>query len=153
VEIFQISNRVTVLKDGKAQGSYDIGDVDQDKLVNLMVARSLTKQNFGNHARKEIALDVRGLSGKGFQDVSFQVAKGEIMALAGLIGAGRTEIAKTIFGALSKKEGEVLLYNTPCDFTNTAGAVHAGIAYVAEDRKHQSIFADMNITENILAAK
>ena len=152
-EVFSIANRVTVLKDGKGQGSYGIGDVDQNKLVSLMVGRSLAQHNFTNHARKEIALDVRGLSGKGFHDVSFQVASSEIVALAGLIGAGRTEIAKTLFGALPKKSGDVVLYDTPCDFSNTADSVHAGIAYLAEDRKHQSIFADMNITENILAAK
>ena len=153
VEIFKIANRVTVLKDGKSQGTFHIQDVDQDKLVSLMVGRSLARHDFLNHAQEEIAVQVRSLSGKGFHGIDFHVARGEIVALAGLIGAGRTEIAKTIFGALHKKQGEVVLYDVPCHFTNTADAVNAGVAYVAEDRKHQSIFADMTITENIMSAR
>lgn len=152
-EIFEIADRVTVLKDGEGQGTFSIQDVDQDRLVALMVGRSLGQHAFTNHARKETALQVRNLSGKGFSDICFDIARGEIVALAGLIGAGRTEIAKTIFGAFPKKEGEIILYDNVCRFANTADAVHSGVAYVAEDRKHQSIFGDMNIIENIMSAK
>ncbi|MEX2235863.1 MAG: sugar ABC transporter ATP-binding protein [Cyclobacteriaceae bacterium] len=152
-EVFLIADRVTVLKDGKVQGTLPIEEVNQDKLISLMVGRSLGQQTFENFAQKEVALKVQNLSGKGFHNISFQVARGEIVALAGLIGAGRTEIAKTIFGALQKTNGEVMLYDSPCHFTNTSDAVTCGIAYVAEDRKQQSIFADMSMTENMLAAK
>lgn len=152
-EIFQIAHRVTILKDGKPQGTLPIKEVNQDRLIRLMVGRSIGKHSFQDHSQPQLALQVQNLSGKGFRNINFQIAKGEIVALAGLIGAGRTEIAKTIFGALPKTGGGVLLYGSPCDFTNTADAVNCGVAYVAEDRKQQSIFADMNITENILAAK
>lgn len=152
-EIFQISHRVTVLKDGMGQGTYPIKEVDPDKLISRMVGRVLGQQTLKNHTRKQVALEVKGLSGKGFRDIHFKVFCGEVVALAGLIGAGRTEIAKTIFGAYPKTGGEYFLYGKRCNFSNTTGAVSRGIAYVAEDRKQQSIFADMSVTDNILAAK
>lgn len=152
-EIFRISQRVTVLKDGRSQGTYPIEEVDPEKLISRMVGRVLGEQTLANHATKQIALEVNGLSGKKFRDIHFSVLRGEIVALAGLIGAGRTEIAKTLFGALPKTGGGFSLYGERCDFSNTADAVSRGVAYVAEDRKQQSIFADMSITDNILAAK
>ena len=152
-EVFLIAHRVTVLKDGKVQGTIPIAQINQDKLISLMVGRSLGEQTFQNFSQKEVALQVQNLSGKGFRNIGFQVARGEIVALAGLIGAGRTKIAKTIFGVLPKTSGQIMLYDSPCHFTNTSDAVACGIAYVAEDRKHQSVFADMTLTENILAAK
>ena len=152
-EIFEIADRVTVLKDGRTQGTFVIDDVDHDKLIGLMVGRALGKHLFTNHAGTVTTLKVDELSGKGFTNVSFSVKKGEIVALAGLIGAGRTEIAKTLFGALPKTAGTVTLLGKERFFRNTADAVQAGVAYVAEDRKHQSIFADMSVSENIMAAK
>jgi ribose transport system ATP-binding protein len=153
VELFQIANRVTVLKDGKGQGTFSIEAVNQEKLISLMVGRSIGPYAITNHARKETALQVENLTGQGFHNINFSIAKGEIVGLAGLIGAGRTEIAKTIFGCSPATGGKVLLYGTPCRFTTTAEAVKSGIAYVAEDRKHQSIFPDMTITDNMMAAK
>lgn len=152
-EIFQISHRVTVLKDGKGQGTSAITEVDPDKLIRRMVGRSLGQQTLENHSREQVALEVKGLSGKGFRNIHFSVRRGEIVALAGLIGAGRTEIAKTLFGAYPRTGGGYTLYGEPCHFSNTAAAVLHGIAYVAEDRKQQSIFADMSVTDNIVAAK
>lgn len=153
IEIFEIAHRVTVLKDGRAQGTLSIKEVNQDKLISLMVGRVIEPQQFLNHAQTELAFRVHNLSGHRFSNINFTIAKGEIVALAGLIGAGRSEIAKTIFGALPKTDGGIVLYNNPCNFTNTSQAVKHGIAYLAEDRKRQSVFPDMNITENILAAK
>lgn len=152
-EIFQIATRVTVLKDGRSQGTLAIGDVDPDQLIRLMVGRALGAHSFTNHSQDQTALQVTNLSGKGFNDVSFEVRKGEILALAGLIGAGRTEIAKTIFGAFERTSGTVALETGSIQIRSTADGVANGIAYVPEDRKRQSIFPDMSVKENILAAK
>lgn len=152
-EIFKIANSVTVLKDGKTEGTFPIDDVGHDKLITLMVGRALGKHSFGNHALAISTLEVKDLGGRGFTNVSFHVKKGEIVALAGLIGAGRTEIAKTIFGALPKSSGSIRLVDSECNFRTTADAVRAGVAYLAEDRKQQSIFPDMSVSENIMAAK
>lgn len=152
-EVFEIADRVTVLKDGRTQGTFPIREVDHERLITLMVGRELGKHTFANHAGQLTVLEVKHLSGKVFHDVSFHIKKGEIVALAGLIGAGRTEIAKTLFGALPKIAGSVSLLNLACNFRNTSDAVEAGIAYVSEDRKNQSIFGEMSVSENIMAAK
>ena len=152
-EIFEIADKVTVLKDGKWQNSLPVADVSPDKLVTMMVGRELHQLQYSNYAGKENLLTVKNISGRHFSNISFEIQKGEIVALAGLVGAGRTEIAKTIFGALPLQGGEILLNNRKINCKHPAEAIANGIAYLAEERKQQSIFADMNIVENIMAAK
>ncbi len=152
-EIFQIAQRVTILKDGKWQATLPVSEVNEAQLIQLMVGREFKKQAFQSLAQKDIALQVKSLTGLSFSEISFSIAKGEIVALAGLVGAGRTEIAKTIFGALPKKKGEILLDGEPCNFDYPAQAIAKGVAYLAEERKLQSIFPDMTITENMMSAR
>lgn len=152
-EIFEIADCVTVLKDGKWQDTLPVAAVSPDKLVTLMVGRELHQLQYSNHTRKENLLTVKNISGRRFSNISFEIQKGEIVALAGLVGAGRTEIAKTIFGALPLLGGEILLNNKKINCKHPAEAIADGIAYLAEERKQQSIFPEMNIVENIMAAK
>jgi ribose transport system ATP-binding protein len=152
-EIFEIADTVTVLKDGKWQSTLPIEAVSIEKLVTLMVGRALHQLHHVNHARTETVLAVKNICGQGFNNISFSIAKGEIVALSGLIGAGRTEIAKTIFGALPLQSGEIVLNGNKIQHKHPADAIKNGIAYLAEERKLQSIFTDMNVIENIMAAK
>ncbi len=152
-EIFEIADYVTVLKDGKWQNTLPVADVSPDRLVTLMVGRELHQLQYSSHTSKENLLTVKNISGRRFRNISFEIQKGEIVALAGLVGAGRTEIAKTIFGALPLLGGEILLNNKKINCKHPSEAIANGIAYLAEERKQQSIFANMNIVENIMAAK
>jgi ribose transport system ATP-binding protein len=152
-EIFEIADSVTVLKDGKWQNTLPVGEVTADKLVTLMVGREIHQLKQVNHAQNETVLEVKNMSGHRFNNISFTIAKGEIVALSGLVGAGRTEIAKTIFGALPLKSGTITLNNKEIACSHPAEAIANGIAYLAEERKLQSIFADMTVVENVMAAK
>ncbi|MCU0354827.1 MAG: ATP-binding cassette domain-containing protein, partial [Cytophagales bacterium] len=96
-------------------------------------------------------LRVENLSGERFQDISFSVRKSEIVALAGLVGAGRSEITRTIFGMDARTGGQVRLEGRLCDIRHPADAIAHGIGYVPEDRKQQGLFLDMSVQENILA--
>ena len=98
-EIFLVADLVTVLKDGKTQGTYKAGDVDNDRLIKLMVGRDINLLAKIAPVKKEALLKINNLSGTGFSGISFTLHKGEILGMGGLIGAGRTEIAKAIFGA------------------------------------------------------
>jgi ribose transport system ATP-binding protein len=152
-EIFDIADRVTVLKDGKGQNTLPVGEVTADKLVTMMVGREIHQLTPINHAQPETVLEVKNMTGTRFNNISFTIAKGEIVALSGLVGAGRTEIAKTIFGALPLQQGDIILNGQKIHPKHPADAIAHGIAYVAEERKLQSIFADMTVIENVMAAK
>jgi ribose transport system ATP-binding protein len=152
-EIFQIADRVTVLKDGKYQGTHPIQDVNTTDLIRLMVGREVEVQAGATHATTEVLLKVNQLSGRGFQQVSFTLHKGEILGLAGLIGAGRTEIAQTIFGYLPRQSGEVWLHNKSLQISHPADAIAAGIGYLPEERKSQGLFLHKSITDNMLIVR
>jgi ribose transport system ATP-binding protein len=152
-EIFEIADVVTVLKDGKLQNTWPADEVTPDQLIASMVGRKLLELKRTDFTVQQQLLELRELSGQGFKNISFKVAKGEIVALAGLVGAGRTEIAKTIFGALPSKGGDVLLNGRPIHCKHPMQAIRKGIAYLAEERKQQSVFAEMNVIENMMAAK
>jgi len=152
-EIFEIADTVTVLKDGKWQNTLPINEVTADTLVTMMVGRELLQLQYTNYTQSNKAAEFRNISGNGFSNISFHINKGEIVTLAGLTGAGRTEIAKTIFGALPLLGGEIRLLEKVVHLTHTSQAIAHGIAYVPEERKQQSIFAEMNVVENIMAAK
>ena len=100
-------------------------------------------------APREVALEVRHLSGNGDEDISFSVRKGEILGLSGLVGAGRTELARVIFGAEPAESGEILLEGKPVQIRSPQDAINLGIGLIPEDRKHQGVFLDMDIKWNI----
>jgi ABC-type sugar transport system ATPase subunit len=156
-EIFEIADRVTVLRDGRKVETAPMADLSRPALIRWMVGRDLSEEFPPRSARSgEPVLEIRHLSSPpGFDDVSLTVHRGEVVGLAGLVGAGRTSLALAVFGVLSSR-GEVRLGGRPARFRHPREAIDAGLAYVTEDRKRCGIFplldAGMNITMAHLAA-
>jgi len=150
-EIFAVSDRITVLRDGHTVGTRAVGDVDRGELIRLMVGRELSTV-FPKAAVKpgEPALEVRNLSNEaaGLRDVSLMVARGEILGLAGLVGSGRTQLAETVFGLTPADGGEILVGGRPLRATSPRDAIRAGIAYVPEDRRQHGVVLDMSVAAN-----
>ena len=161
-EIFQIADRVTVLKDGSGEGTFLVHEVTSRDLVARMVGRSLDPhrpRRVRPAADSPVALEVRDLSDAGhapgirprFRDIMLQARSGEIVVLAGLVGAGRTELALGIFGGWPGTCGEVHVMGRRVDPRSPAQAIAAGIGYLSEDRKETGLFLEMSIADNILA--
>lgn len=151
-EVFLLSDHISILKDGKSQGTFSTSELSKGDLIKRMVGREIKVLKTESHVRHEVLLEVNGLSGERFNHVSFKLHRGEIVGMAGLIGAGRTEIARAIFGADKIIEGHVLLRNKPLKINHPAGAIANGIAYVPEERKSLGLFPDMSIQDNVIAA-
>ncbi len=152
-EIFALANRVSVLKDGQYQGTFPTNELTTDGLIRLMVGRDLLGGTTKSAATGEVLLSVSGLSGVRFRDVSFTLHRGEILGLAGLVGAGRTEIAQAIFGMDAHKTGEISLRGAIVNIRHPADAVKLGIGYLPEERKTLGLFADQSVAGNIVAVK
>ena len=152
-EVFQISDRVSVLRDGRFIKTVMTNDVDRDELIRLMVGREVSdtypKRDF---APGEVVLELRDVCGNGVENVSFAVRSGEIFGLSGLVGAGRTETMRMIFGADPIDSGEVLLNGQPVLPKHPAEAVKLGIGLIPEDRKQQGLLLDLPIFTNISMA-
>jgi ABC-type sugar transport system ATPase subunit len=150
-EIFRIADRVTVLRDGHYIATHPVSAIDIDRLIQLMVGRKLTEK----FPKEPVApgaprLEVRGLSVEGlFRDVSFTVRAGEILAIAGLVGSGKIEIAHAIFGVLPLDSGEVRLDGRLAAIRHPADAIALGLGLVPEDRKTLGLVLGMSIRENI----
>jgi ribose transport system ATP-binding protein len=151
-EIKRISDRVTVMRDGEFVGTVDAADTPIEQIISMMVGRSLTSESVSipDLSEAPIALDVRGLRrGREIRDVSFFVRRGEILGLAGLMGAGRTEVARAVFGADPREAGEIRVHGTPVTIRTPVDAVQAGIGYLSEDRKHFGVAVGMDVRANI----
>ncbi len=150
-EIFSISNCITILRDGTMVGHYPTEEMDENKVISRMVGRELN--NIFDRKpvpHGQVVLEVEGLTRKGvFHDISFQVRAGEVLGLSGLMGAGRTEIARCIFGLDRYDSGAIRVLGKPVAIRNVSDAVDAGIAYVPEDRKRDGFIPFMSIRENI----
>jgi ABC-type sugar transport system ATPase subunit len=150
-ETRRIADRVTVLRDGRLVGEASVSDVSDQQIISMMVGRvveTLYPKTEADPA--ETVLSVRGLTRKGvLKDVSFDVRRGEVLGLAGLVGAGRTEIARCIFGADRFEEGTVTLDGEQVTLGSPQDAVRLGIGYVPEDRKRQGLFLEMSVRDNI----
>ncbi|HZG25034.1 MAG TPA: sugar ABC transporter ATP-binding protein [Chitinophagaceae bacterium] len=151
-EICSIADKVTVLKDGKYQGTKNVGDTNIDELIRMMVGRNIKAIEGGSHVRPDVLLEVKNLSGKGFRHIDLVIRRGEILGLGGLIGSGRTEIAKALFGVTVATAGEILIQDKKVQIRNIQEAVNAGIGYLPEERKTEGIFGNMTIEENIISA-
>lgn len=151
-EIFQLADRVTVLKDGKSQGTFVKNELDKGKLIKLMVGREVIDIKSESVSTGDVLLDVRNLTTHRLNRISFQLHKGEIIGLAGLIGSGRTEIARAVFGADEMESGDILLSNEMFRPRHPKDAIENGIAYVPEDRKLLGLFTEMSIENNIVSA-
>ena len=152
-EIFEIADRLTVLKDGSVAGSLDISEATRDKVVRMMVGRELTSlYPDKNGQNDDVIMKVENLSGPGFKNVSFSLHKGEILGIAGLAGAGRTSVCRTIFGAATRESGEVIIEGKSTQINSPQGAIQAGIGFVPEDRKLQGLFSSMSVRENMVSS-
>jgi ribose transport system ATP-binding protein len=154
-EIKRIADRVTILRDGSYIDTLDATDTPLSKIIQLMVGREVTqsRSTVPDLSQAPIALEVCGLSrGKEVRDVSFSVRKGEILGFAGLMGAGRTEVARIIFGADPRDAGEIRVGGYAVDIRSPHAAVAAGIGYLSEDRKHFGLAVDMTVRANIAMA-
>ena len=149
-EIFRIANRVTVMRDGKVIQTSDIGDVTRQELIQLMANRAVEEIEFNSPEKKgDVVLEVRNLCGNGLKDISFSVRSGEIFGIGGLLGAGRTELARLIFGADKLESGQILINGKEVRITSPRKAVQAGVAYVPEDRKKHGALLTLPISWNI----
>ena len=154
-EVFQLADQVMVMRDGKYVGTRSVDEVTEDDLVAMMVGREITDM-YGATSDKDVSRDeyfqVDQFTRKDvFSDINFSLHKGEILGLAGLVGAGRTELARSIFGIDPKDTGKVRLEGIEIDVNNPQKAIDQGIAYLTEDRKGQGLFLDMTILENLIA--
>lgn len=150
-EIFQISDRITVLRDGRHIVTSPASELDAEELVRLMVGRPLNEL-FTRTASTpgEVALEIRGLSRAGeFGDVDLVVKRGEIVGLAGLVGAGRTELAQSIFGIRRPDSGEILVGGETARIRTPQAAMEHGIFYVPEERRSQGLILPFSIKNNI----
>ena len=151
-EIFKISDRVSILKDGRSQGTFAIQELNKNQLISKMVGREIKVLKNESTVLPETLLEVQNLSGHKFSDISFKLQRGEILGIAGLIGAGRSEIARAVFGTDKVKSGKVILNGrviTPLKHAHEA--IRNGIAYVPEDRKTLGLFQEMSVRDNIIA--
>ena len=153
-EIFRIADRVTVLRDGEYITTKDVKETDKDELIRYMVGRELTEAFpvYEGKPSDEVILEVDHLTGNGVKDVSFQVRRGEILGLGGLIGAGRTELAQMIFGMVRPQSGTIKVKGKQVHFQSPKEAILSKIAMVPEDRKKQGLVLPMSIKENISMA-
>ena len=153
-EVFQIASRVTVLRDGALVGTKSIEELDRDSIIKMMVGREIQQQIPKEPAQPgEVALELRSVSRKGvLRDVSFNVRKGEVLGLAGLVGAGRTEVARVIFGADPSDEGEMSLFGQAFRPRGPRQAIQSGIGLVTEDRKALGLILGMVVRENVTLA-
>ena len=152
-EIFSISDKVSVLKDGRYQGTKITIETNTNELIKMMVGRDIQPLPTNRSKQTSTALRVENLYGYGFHNISFSVNKGEIVGLSGLVGAGRTEIAKAIFGAAKVYKGIIFINDKQVIIKNTGNAIRQGIGYIPEDRKSQGAFLEMSIAENIIVTK
>ena len=150
-EIFAICDRITVMKDGCYVDTVDTKSITEDELVTKMIGRNLT-EFFPprNPVFGDVVLEARGLkSGRRVKDVSFCVRSGEILGINGLVGAGRTESMRAIFGADKREEGELVLFGKGSHITSPKAAVRQGIGMLPEDRKRSGVLLNLSIRYNI----
>ena len=153
-EVFDLCDTVTVMRDGAYISTARIADTDVDTIVRQMVGRDVSELFPKQEAAiGDVLLDVEGLSRTGvFQDVSFQVRAGEIVGLAGLVGAGRSEVARAVFGVDRYDRGRVTLGGRAVPAHDPAGAMRAGLALVPEDRRKEGLVIGASVSENLTLA-
>jgi rhamnose transport system ATP-binding protein len=154
-EILSIADRVTVLRDGSTVATHGRDGLQRSTLINLMIGRELSaifpKRTV---ALGDVALELRHVTceSAGVHDVSLEVRRGEIVGLAGLVGSGRSELARTVFGLTPADSGDVLVHGRPVVVRTPAGAIDAGIAYLPEDRKQHGVVPEMAVDQNVSLA-
>ncbi len=154
-EIGKISDYVSVLKDGKLMATKETDNINPSEMIKLMVGREL-KDIFEDEVREiksnEILLEVENLkNSEFFNDINFNIKKGEIVGFSGLIGAGRTELALTLFGYYKAESGKVILDGEELKISNPTEAIESGIVYVSEERREKGLFTEMTVRNNLIS--
>ena len=150
-EIFELCDRITVLRDGSYIGVKNIPETNMNEIVKMMIGREIGERYPSRNVKigKEV-LKVKGLTRKGtFHDVNFSVRAGEVLGVSGLMGAGRTEIMQAIFGNLSYESGSIEIDGKEVKISNPRQAMEHGIGFITEDRKTEGLMLDKSIRENI----
>lgn len=150
-EIFKIANRVTILKDGQVMGTMQVTETDENQLIRMMVGRDI-RVNVPEKRGEvgDVVLEVRGLTRKNyFEKISFDLRKGEILGVAGLVGAGRTELARAIFAADPLDSGEIFIHSKTRYLHSPRDAIAEGVALMPEDRKAEGLALLLSLKENI----
>ncbi|WP_378946734.1 sugar ABC transporter ATP-binding protein [Mesorhizobium sp. ANAO-SY3R2] len=154
-ELKRIADRVTVMRDGEYIGTMPAAETPVEKIISMMVGRALSDErpDVPDHSNSKVVLEVKNISrGAEIRDVSFSVRKGEILGFAGLMGAGRTEVARAIFGADRRGGGDIFMHGKKVDIRKPEDAVRAGIGYLSEDRKHFGLATGMDVRNNVVMA-
>jgi ABC-type sugar transport system ATPase subunit len=150
-EVFEVADRLTIMRDGKYMGTFQTKEMDRRKIISLMVGRTVEFERAANEGLTDTPLlEVKNLYKKGnYADINFTLHKGEILGITGLVGAGRTEVCKTLFGVETRDSGDVLLEGKAVVFENTTQAVKAGISFVPEGRQTEGLVLANTVEENI----
>lgn len=156
-EIFEICERLTVFKDGEYVGNYDVEELDQLKLISLMVGRDAVKlerkKEGYNFSKAEELMGAKGVKqGMRLNGIDIDIKQGEVVGLAGLLGSGRTELAQVIFGANTMDEGEIFWHGNSVKVNSPADAISKGMGYCTEDRKVEGIIPHLSVKENLTIA-
>ncbi|PIM72611.1 sugar ABC transporter ATP-binding protein [Streptomyces sp. JV178] len=154
-EVFDLSSRITVLKDGRAVAALDTADTSADRLVRHMVGRELSSHYPDRAKPRELGpvrLTVRGGGNRKLRGIDLRLRAGEVLGVGGLQGSGRSALARALFGAVPFSTGEVAVDGTPVRLRSPRAAMRAGIAYVSEDRKGEGIVAEQSVLDNALLA-
>jgi ribose transport system ATP-binding protein len=156
-EVFEIADQVTVLRDGELVASKPISEVTHNELVRMMVDRELAKsltQRYEGGAEGEVLLEVKQLTRRAlFEDVSFSLRRHEVLGFAGLIGAGRTDLMRAIFGIDPIDSGEILIEGHVAHIKSPQDAIRLGLGMATEDRKEDGLFFDLSVRENMTMAR
>lgn len=152
-EVIESANRATVLRDGSVAGTLAGADITEQRLIELIAGRALDRvfPEMPEVTTEELALAVRGLAGGPLRDVSFELRRGEVLGIAGLLGSGRSELLKMIFGAYPIRAGTLEVDGRPAAFAHIGESMEAGIAYVPEDRGGEAVFSTMSVSDNLSA--
>lgn len=150
-EIFELCDRITVMRDGVSVHTYEISKVDIDQIVRDMVGRDIGDfYPEKNNPIGEVKFEVKNLTSEHiFEDISFQVREGEILGFSGLMGSGRTEIMRAIFGMDTFDSGEIILEGKPIEISSPATAIKHGIGFLTENRKEEGLILDFSLEDNI----
>jgi len=152
-EVFEIADRITVLRDGEKVFTRNADEIDHDQLVRSMVGRDVSAFYSREYFTPgELALEAKNLSGNGVYDISFNVRRGEIVGFAGMVGSGRSELMELIMGAAKKTGGELHIGEKKVNFKVPSDAIRHGMCFITEDRQYTGLFLDHSIARNTAIA-
>ncbi len=150
-EVFELCDRVSIMRDGHYIATKNVQQTTRRELVSLMVGRELVESYpQRSPVKHDVVLEVQGLTGNGVRDINFQLNRGEILGLGGLVGCGRTELAKLLFGAAELESGQILVNGEPVQIKTPFAAIKLGIGLIPEDRKREGVFVDYPLDWNVV---